>query len=347
MRTRTRIGPVLLLLALLALGFPAQADEGQGAPGADRGTEAAIEKVVADLAAVRFDPKPEKLIRDVHYVTSNEKHIGLLQEAASNRGGIQLGVGAEQNYLLAGWSRPDILVCMDFDQYITDLHVLYGHLFSQAETVEALTELWKPEQKEAVTALLAERVPDEKRLKTLMHVHRYSGKTVARHLERQKQAFTKKELATWLTDPEQYAFVRSLWQNGRVVALRGDLTGPDTLKQIGAAVRKHGRSIRLFYLSNAEYYFTYHDGEFRENMAALPFDDRSVVLHTHPTKTDYLYYHQSGSNFLSWATHKRVKWFRTVKDHARKDGETLRYVVEKRAEEVIAPPRSKAGGTSK
>ncbi len=296
----------------------------------------------AALAGLRPDPKPPKLIRDVHYSTSNEAHIGLFSKVAAQRGGIQIGVGAEQNYLLAGWGRPDLLICMDFDQYIADIHVIYGLLLKESATSAELIEWWQKERKEKFLALLETRVADAERRKVLARIHRREGPGIARHLGRLTKRFEKQQLATWLTDPEQFTFVRQLWGAGRVIPVRGDLTGPDTMQDIGAFARKFNMPIRLFYLSNAEYYFKYWDGAFRANVASLPFDDRSVVLHTHPTKTDYMYYYHTGANFAAWAAHTRVKWFRTVKHHADKTEEELLFTVTKLPEDVIKP-RPKKG----
>jgi hypothetical protein len=309
--------------------------------------KAAVTPINPDLALalqqIRFDPKPPALIRDVHYTTSNERHVRLFQEVAANRGGIQLGVGAEQNYLLAGWSRPDLVICMDFDQYITDVHTIYGLLFAEAKTASELIELWSADSQPKFATLLEHAVSDAPQRKTLAKIHRKEGASIARHLGRQTAAFKKQGVATWLTEQAQFDFVRELWAKGRVIPLRGDLTGPNTLKDIGSVATRFGLSVRLFYLSNAEYYFEYWDGEFRENVAALPFDGRSVVLHTHPTKKDYKYYHHTGDNFCSWATHKKVKWFRTVKRHAEKAGNELLFTILKVPADVLKPkkPRKK------
>jgi hypothetical protein len=328
-----RRGLVVLIMVLSASTAMAQ---GQVA-------EAEVTPINPDLALalqkIRFDPKPPALIRDVHYTTSNEKHVRLFQDIAVDRGGIQLGVGAEQNYLLAGWSRPELVICMDFDQYITDVHTIYGLLFAEAKTAPELIKWWSAESQPKFVTLLEQAVGDTKQRKILTKIHRREGASIARHLGRQTAGFKKRGVATWLTQQEQFDFVRELWAKGRVIPLRGDLTGPNTLKDIGAVATRFELHVRLFYLSNAEYYFEYWDGSFRENVAALPFDQRSVVLHTHPTKKDYKYYHHTGENFSEWATHKKVKWFRTVKRHAEKTGNELLFTILKVPADVLKPKK--------
>mgnify|MGYP006971710071 CR=1 FL=1 len=329
----------MVLLLTLSWASPVLAQEPKR--GADS-APIALELAEA-LKAVRFDPKPPKLIRDVHYTTSNERHLRLFRDVAKELGGIQLGVGAEQNYLLAGWSRPELVICMDFDQYITDIHVIYGLLFGEAKTAEELTSWWAAESKEKFAALLEQEVTDPQRRKVLATMHRRDGPSIARHLGRQRANYKKLGLETWLTQPEQFDFVRGLWAQGRVIPVRGDLTGPSTLKDIGAAASRFGLPVRLFYLSNAEYYFEYRDGDFRANIAALPFDDRSVVLHTHPTKHDYMYFHHSGENFRAWATNPKVKWFRAVKRYGEKAGDELLLEIMKVPADVLkpSPPKKK------
>ncbi len=333
-RHRSLVVLMLLLIASTAMGQE-QVVKAEVAP---------IDPELAlALQDIRFDPKPPALIRDVHYTTSNERRVRLFRKVAADRGGIQLGVGAEQNYLLAGWSRPDLVICMDFDQYITDVHTIYGLLFAEAKTASELMEWWSPDSQPKFAALLAQAEGDAKQRKTLAKIHRKEGASIARHLGRQTSAFKKQGVATWLTEQAQFDFVKELWAKGRVIPVRGDLTGPNTLKDIGAIATRFDLPIRLFYLSNAEYYFEYWDGDFRENVAALPFDQRSVVLHTHPTKKDYKYYHHTGENFSAWATHKKVKWFRTVKRHAEKAGDELFFKILKVPADVLKPkkPRKK------
>lgn len=294
-------------------------------------------ELAAALQAIRFDPKPPKLIRDVHYTTSNERHLRLFQQTARERGGIQLGVGAEQNYLLAGWSRPELVICMDFDQYITDIHVIYGLLFGASRNAEELIAWWSVESKERFSELLEDAVPDPARRKLLTSMHGREGPSISRHLGRQAANYKTLGLATWLTTQEQFDFVRGLWSQGRVIPVRGDLTGPNSLKDIAAVAARFGLPVRLFYLSNAEYYFEYRDGDFRTNVEALPFDERSVVLHTHPTKHDYLYFYHSGENFRAWATNPRVKWFRAVKRYGVSAGEDLPLEILKTPADVLKP----------
>ena len=45
----------------------------------------------------------------------NEDHLDLFRPAVKDKGGLYIGVGTDQNYLLGAWARAEALVLMDFD----------------------------------------------------------------------------------------------------------------------------------------------------------------------------------------------------------------------------------------
>jgi hypothetical protein len=64
------------------------------------------------------------------------------------------------------------------------------------------------------------------------------------------------------------------------------------------------------YISNAEEYWREYAVQFRENLAALPHDERSVLLRTTlvwSTNKDYIYGAQALDNFLAWLADPAVK----------------------------------------
>jgi hypothetical protein len=85
---------------------------------------------------------------------------------------------------------------------------------------------------------------------------------------------------TWLGDPEAYAYVRALVVGGRVLARQGDLNGATTLKSIGETARALKLPVRAVYTSNAEGFFNYTPA-FRDNIASLPHDEKSVMIRTY------------------------------------------------------------------
>ena len=87
------------------------------------------------------DPAPEEITRNQHYWISNEQRLDLFHDPIKDLGGVYVGVGSDQNYLHAGWAKTEVLVLMDFDQKIVDLHGVYRVAFLHASTKEQFTKL--------------------------------------------------------------------------------------------------------------------------------------------------------------------------------------------------------------
>jgi hypothetical protein len=70
-----------------------------------------------------------------------------------------------------------------------------------------------------------------------------------------------------------------LYRARRVVSRTGDLTGTETLRATGKAMKDLSLTVRVVYFSNAEQFFKYTP-EFIRNMRSLPVDEKSVVVRT-------------------------------------------------------------------
>src|SRR5579883_1489971 len=109
---------------------------------------------------VRDDRPPAHIVRGIHYVVSNENRHYLFRDAVRGKGGVFVGVGTDQNYLMAGWARPEVLVLLDFDQVVVDLHRVYRLAFLNAETPAAFMKLWAPRGWDRLTTLINQSEPD-------------------------------------------------------------------------------------------------------------------------------------------------------------------------------------------
>ncbi len=266
---------------------------------------------LAAFDALRRDPPPDALTRDTHYWVSNETRLELFRPEVEGRGGIHVGVGTDQNFILAGWSRPEVMVLMDFDQAIVDLHHAYRAAFLAADTKEAFMRLWTNRGRKDLKAAIAAHTDDPRRQARARRVAVHARWVIARRIER-ILAFHK-DHQTFLTDDETYAFVRSLYQQGRVFMARGDLTARRTMQDIAEAAQATHKVVRVLYLSNAEQYFDY-DKAFRSNIASLPLDGESVIVRTSGLKnfdrvpgTYYHYNVQTGPSFQSFVGDKPAK----------------------------------------
>lgn len=252
------------------------------------------------LAAIPEDPPPKKIILETHYFVSNEPKPEAFRLRAEGLGGIYVGVGAEQNYLFAGWARPRALVLVDFDQWVVDVHFIHGVLLRDAPDPEAFVARWSRQKSDQTRALLAAAAPDRETRERILEIHGITRSGVYEKLLNQQVGFRGRGIATWLTDRAQYEHLAGLFRKGHARALRGDFTGRRTLEGIAHAARELDIPVRAVYLSNVEDYFHYSSG-LGKNLLAQPIDDRSLLFRTMSVRgTDYVYLTQRMSDFRGW-----------------------------------------------
>jgi hypothetical protein len=257
-----------------------------------------------DLASLAPDPAPPKLTNDRHYLTSNELRLDVFEEEIRGRGGVYLGVGAGQNYVLGGWSKPELMVIVDFDQDVVDLHSIYAMFFAYASTPDQFRSLWTEDgRKTALEVIeLAEFSPTRRaRLITLYKRGRhYVDEWNVEMTERMAAHDTR----WFLDDQAQYDHIADLVRRGQVVTHRGDFTKPGVMLGIGEALTKAGSDLGTVYLSNIEMYFMYGKA-YKANMLGLPLQPSTVVLRTLPAvPAGWEYIVQAGDNFHRWVGHK-------------------------------------------
>ncbi len=294
---------VLALAALLAAAIPGAA-RGQPAPAALTPCPQALSDA---LKAVPYDPLPKELSANSHFVVSDEKSHWLFHDATLNRGGALLGVGTDQNYLMAAWARTEILILLDFDQVVVDVHAVYREIFLHSPDARSFRAAWTKEQAPVVEGWIEAAHPNDPDRTRILKAFRLSRNLIDWRLTALIKSYRAAGVKTFLDDPEQYRYLVDLIKAGRVFAIRGDLTGTKAVRGVGKALSDAGVPMRVLYLSNAEKYFPFTP-DYKANMRAMPFDDRSIVLHTGggwhggPPSPDgfYTYVVQPGANFHAW-----------------------------------------------
>jgi hypothetical protein len=261
------------------------------------------------------DPKPEGLVRNSHYWVSNEFSHFLWRDEIKDKGGAYLGVGTDQNFLLAGWARSELIVIVDFDLAIIHLHRAYASMFERAKTPDELIAFWSSDSEDRVNAILDEDYAGSEELDAIKRAYRVGRASVSARLRGVKKRYSERGVPTFLTDQDEYDHIRKLWQNGRVYAVRGDYTANNTLVAVGKALEEADFELEVFYLSNVEQYIEYTP-EVRRNILGLPFADDSVVLRTLGWKgfgvvegETYHYALQPGQNFIGWLRKSRINEF--------------------------------------
>ncbi len=265
------------------------------------------------FAEIPADPRPTALIRGSHYWTGNERSLHLWHQAVAGRGGAYLGVGTDQNYVLAGWARSQFVVIVDFDQSVVDLHAVYRVFFDHAQTPARFCECWSDEWREHATALLQERLAHSPDVGRIVRAFRMAQPLVRERLFHLRGLVHRQALPSFVEDAAQYDHVRRLFADDRVVVLRGDYSGDDTLLGVAAALRAADLRLGVVYLSNVEQYLEYTPA-FRRNFLALDLDPDAVVIRTlgwrvfgYAPGERYHYNVQAATGFADWMRHSTVR----------------------------------------
>ena len=284
-----------------------------------------VKASLAAFAALPQDPEPKSITRGEHYWIGNEDRLDLFYAGIAGKGGIHMGVGAEQNWLFCGWSLCEQLVLVDSDQAIVDLHHAYIATIAATPTRQAFVDLWFDRSRKAARAAIITQYSGRQALGALRAVD-VARRSIERRFTRLTAQLNERALPSFLTNDAQYAWLHTLAVNGRVFAIRGDLTAKQTLLAVGAAAVRTQRTVRSLYLSNAEQYFSYNK-QTRKNLLSLPMDDQSVVLRTHGANVlsyaaggnSYHYGVQTGPSFRAFvddatvnSSHQILQWAQTT-----------------------------------
>ncbi len=233
----------------------------------------------ARLDEVSGDPEPEKIVRGTHYWVSNELSQGLFHPYIAGAGGVFMGVGTDQCYLLAAWQEADSIILMDFDRYVVALHHAYRAFFLASGGPEEFVAWWDEERDGQARSLLEASIDDPAQRGLALDAFEKSGKMVRLRLSRLRKQYGSSEFGSFVTDPEQFFRIKALYESDRVTTIRGDLLGPTAVQAIGGVLQEFGVTLRVLYLSNAEQYFSYSQS-FRRNIEALGLSRDSRILRT-------------------------------------------------------------------
>ena len=246
------------------------------------------------------------------YLESNEPRAWLWQPYLANIGGAYLGVGSDQNYTFIAIARSQWAWVMDYDPRVVDHHKRLRAFVLEAETADDFIALWSAANAKRAIEVIerwhgdAAEVPKLRRgyWATHQRMHAY-------YREQQGAERGRPKGYGWLVDPEQYAYVRKLFQQGRLAPIKGDLLGNRSIRTVGEAAVALGVPMRVFYTSNApSSWGGAVTAPYRDNLLGLPFDAHSIVLQT----TGKGGFRQTGH----W--HHNVQWGRHLHDRLAKPG---------------------------
>jgi hypothetical protein len=213
------------------------------------------------------------------YVISNEWRHDIVFPKVQNLGGVYIGVATDQNYTMAAAAHAELLVLMDYDSEVVNMHHIYEIFLKECATAAELRALFLEKNAYKAGELLVNNAPSKEIGAKLVKTYAAHRERVATYLFHVANVRVGQRHPTWLGDPEVYAYIRGLVQNGRFLAVQGDLNGTVALKSIGDTARALNLPVRILYTSNAEGFFKYNP-QFRANLAALPHDEKTVILRT-------------------------------------------------------------------
>lgn len=271
------------------------------------------ESLESQFKNIRTDPDPEQLVRNAHYWVSNENAHYVWYPYIKDMGGILSGVGTDQVYLLAGWANAAIVLPMDFDRAVKNLHIAYGAAFLSCDSIDCFKKFWFKSNAENAKKVIEQYFPEN--ADDAFKAWKSGRAEVSARISRVVKKYTQTEgvnVPTFLTDNAQYQRIRTLWQNHRVFPICGDLTGDNAMTDIAKILSNAGLSLSILYPSNAEHYFKYGPA-YRRNIINMPFDGNSLILRTRQMRSlglaeeeDYHYNMQSGQNFKLWLQTTRI-----------------------------------------
>lgn len=270
----------------------------------------------AILESVQFDPEPEKLgavredLEGRHYLTCDENWLDKWQPQLQDLGGALSGVGTDQLYVFMGWMKPTVTWMTDYDPWVQRMHQIYAVAFADSENIDAFISWWSPKRvKETRERLMAALPGDEADKKKSVFVFNSWQHKVHGRLRKVRTWFNERKVASFVTDEAQYTWVRQHVLDGRTKPVLCNLLDSKCFVSLGEAARKLGVPLRVLYTSNAEGYWPYPQ-QFRENMWAQNFDEKSLILRTLASKKrngDYRYNSQTGRSFQAFLRNPKIK----------------------------------------
>lgn len=289
------------------------------APVTDAPTARDVGPLLATLASAGDDRETGGLTNEQHYLASNERDLHLIADDVRGRGGVLVAVGADPGYILAAWADPSALIFVDLDPAIVQLHRIYAAFFRHADTPAEFLALWGDAGADDAARILASIAVDAADTTALGSLLAEAGPAIFRRFAVLERRMSAAGVAWLLGDDAHYQRTRALVRDGKVHALRGDLTRDGVVRTLGERIHEHGHTLGLLYLSNIEQYFLYTK-DFRANIAALPFAADGLVLRTLPGRpAGFEYIVEDGAHFQQRLQDRRVRSVYRIRGFQRGD----------------------------
>ncbi|WP_309890358.1 SUMF1/EgtB/PvdO family nonheme iron enzyme [Archangium sp.] len=227
------------------------------------------------------------------YIKSNEALQYLWGDAIKNVGGGYVGLGADQGYSFIAHARSQWAWVFDYDPTVIRLHHVLRAVVKRAAKREDFVAAFTDKRAAATRTAIEQEwasLPEDER-SAIVSVFDTARRQLWAEYSRELKPARWTEGFGWLQTEDNYRYVRLLMQQGRVIAVKGNMLTDKALPSIARAAKSLGVPIRVYYPSNAEEQWKQLPQQYRDNVRQLPFDERSVILRTLITKK----FHKSGS----------------------------------------------------
>jgi hypothetical protein len=207
------------------------------------------------------------------YLKSNEPRLGVLEPYVTNMGGAYTGVASDQNYTFVALARSSWAWLFDYDANVVRWHhVLRAMILDSDDRKAFLAHFTQAGVKQGVAAL--EKTYNGPELDELKTIYKSSALNLAEHY-----TWQSKQSYTWLGSDEHFNYIKLMYAQGRMRAIRGNMLDVHALHTIGEAAKKLGVPIHVYYPSNAAEFWPFNDN-YRNSVRNFPFDDESIVVQT-------------------------------------------------------------------
>ncbi len=228
------------------------------------------------------------------YLTSNEALQYVWRKGITNLGGGYVGIGADQSYSFIAQAKSEWAWLFDYDPEVVRIHYMLRAVIKQAPDRKAFRAAFTQKQAaqtvEWIKASLADN-PDE--VEPTVKLYKRSRIKLWKDYTRQSKAKRWVKGFGWLQTEANYQYIRTLYEQGRIRMLKGNMLTDVAMPSIAKAARALNVPIRLYYVSNAEEQWKQLPTQYRKNVAGLPFDEDTVVLRTLFTRR----YHEASSKW--------------------------------------------------
>ncbi len=282
--------PLLATAPPLQISDPPAAPAEPQAPTAD---QLAIFRTVSEDTDLEKMPLCKQVGQASHscrdpnsYVVTNEPQQHLFAPYVKNLGGGYVGLGADQSYSFIAHARSQWAWLFDYDPTVVRLHYILRAIILSAPTRQGFVDAFDSKNTKATAALIKKSLadsafPNSKPLSD-SEVSSVEGTFIVSRSALSDAyilAIKQSNNFHWLRTDEAYKYIRTMYQQGRIVSLKGNLLTSVAIPSIGASAKKLGVPVRVYYTSNADDQWPLNQA-YRDNLLSLPFDDKGVMVHT-------------------------------------------------------------------